>query len=337
MKNPAFLLVALACAIPTLAQEKAPLRLVQTITVPGVRKWDHFGVDLKGNRLFVASEEEPAVEVFDLRTNRHLQSLSEFKEPHNVLPFPELKKIFVVDGEASEVKILDYDSYKLIGRTELTIDADPVVYDPASKYLYVVNGGRAAHTPTCLISIVDTATGKKLAEMKLETNRLESMAIEKSGPRLFVNMTGINSIGVVDREKRVVVQTWPVTAGKDNVPLQYDEATHRLFLATRKPSKLVVMNADNGKEVMSLDVADYVDDLAYDAAHHRLYIPGGGGDGAVSVVEQRGADDYKVVATVPTKPGAKTARLVPELNKYYVGVPAKDAQPAQILVFDVAP
>ena len=338
MKKPLVILaLVIACAVQSPAQEKAPLRLVQTITVPGVRKWDHFGVDLKGNRLFVTSEEEPAIEVFDLRTNQHLQSLTEFKEPHNVLPFPELKKIFVVDGEASEIKILDYDSYKLIGHTELTIDADPIVYDPASKYLYVVNGGREAKTPTCLISIVDTTTGKKLAEMKLDSNRLESMAIEKSGPRLFVNMTGINSIGVVDREKRAVVQTWPVTAGKDNVPLQYDEATHRLFLATRKPSKLVVVNADNGKEVTSLDVADYVDDLAYDASHHRLYVPGGGGNGAVSVVEQRGADKYELIATIPTKPGAKTARLVPELNKYYVGVPAKDSQPAQILVFDVAP
>jgi len=338
MKKPIVILaLVIACAVQSPAQEKAPLRLVQTITVPGVRKWDHFGVDLKGNRLFVTSEEEPAIEVFDLRTNQHLQSLTEFKEPHNVLPFPELKKIFVVDGEASEIKILDYDSYKLIGHTELTIDADPIVYDPASKYLYVVNGGREAHTTTCLISIVDTTTGKKLAEMKLDSNRLESMAIEKSGPRLFVNMTGINSIGVVDREKRAVVQTWPVTAGKDNVPLQYDEATHRLFLATRKPSKLVVVNADNGKEVTSLDVADYVDDLAYDASHHRLYVPGGGGNGAVSVVEQRGADKYELIATIPTKPGAKTARLVPELNKYYVGVPAKDSQPAQILVFDVAP
>jgi DNA-binding beta-propeller fold protein YncE len=335
-----FVILALifACAWHSAAQEKAPLRLVQTVTVPGVvRKWDHFGVDLKGNRLFVTSEEEPAIEVFDLRTNMHIISLTEFKEPHNVLAFPELKKIFVVDGEASEIKILDYETYKLIGRTELTIDADPIVYDPASKYLYVVNGGREAHTPTCLISIVDITTGKKLADMKLETNRLESMAIEKSGPRLFVNMTGNNSIGVVDREKRAVVQTWPVTAGKDNVPLQYDETTHRLFLATRKPSKLVVLNSDTGKEVASLDVADYVDDLAYDAGHHRLYIPGGGGEGAVSVVEQRGADDYRVVATIPTKPGAKTARYVPELNKYYVGVPAKDNQPAQILVYDVAP
>ena len=320
------------------AQEKAPLKLVQTVSVPGLaRKWDHFGVDLKGNRLFVTSEDEPAIEIFDLKTNMHLRSLTEFKEPHNVMPFPEMNKIYVVDGEASEIKVLDYESYKLIGHIPLSIDADPIAYDPATKYLYVVNGGREAKTPYCLVSVVDTATDKKLADMKLESNRLESMALEKSGQKLFVNMTGVNAIGVVDRQKRAVVQTWPITAAKENVPMQYDETTHRLFVVTRKPSKLVVVNTDTGKEVTSLDVADYVDDLAYDAAHHRLYVPAGGGDGAISVVEQRGADDYKVVATIPTKPGAKTARLVPELNKYYVGVPAKDKQEAQILVFDVTP
>jgi len=320
------------------AQEKAPLRLVQTVSVPGAqRKWDHFGVDLQGNRLFATSEDAPAVEVFDLRTNKLIRTLTDFKEPHNVLPFPDLKQIFVVDGEASEIKILNYDSYQLVGRTELTIDSDPVAYDPTSKYLYVVNGGREAHTPYCLISVVDTRTGKKLADMKLDTNRLESMAIEKSGPRLFVNMTGVNSIGVVDREKRAVVQTWPLTAGQENVPMQYDEATHRLFVVTRKPSKLIVVNTDTGKEVASLAVADYVDDLSYDAGHHRLYVPAGGGDGAISVVEQQGANDYRLIATVPTKPGAKTARLVPELNRYYVGVPGKGSVEPQILVFEVTP
>src|SRR6202163_56178 len=99
MKNLLFILVlAFACAVQSPAQEKAPLRLVQTITVPGVRKWDHFGVDLKGNRLFVTSEDEPAIEVFDLRTNMHIHTLTDFKEPHNVMPFPEMNKIYVVDG-----------------------------------------------------------------------------------------------------------------------------------------------------------------------------------------------------------------------------------------------
>jgi DNA-binding beta-propeller fold protein YncE len=340
-----FLVVLIAWATKSLAQEKVPLRLLQTVQLPGVqRHWDHFGVDLKGHRLFVTSEDEPAVEVLDLRTNKHLHTITGFKEPHNVLAFPELNKIFVVDGEASEIKIFQYDSYKLIGQIALSIDADPVVYDQATKYLYVVNGGREAHTPYCLISVIDTVTGKKLADMKLDTNRLESMAIEKSGPRLFVNMTGANKIGVVDRKKRAVIDSWPITAGQEPVPMQFDEATHRLFMVTRKPSRLIVVNTETGKEVTSLPLAEYADDLAYDAANHRLYVPCGGNnmehsEGFITVIEQRGADDYKVIGNIPTKPGAKTARLVPELNRYYVGVPQpgphKLDQVAEILVFEV--
>jgi DNA-binding beta-propeller fold protein YncE len=342
MRKIAFVfLLSLVFAPQPRAQEKAPLRLLQTISVPGVgRHWDHFAADLKGNRLFATSEEEPAVEVFDLKTNQHIRALTDFKEPHNVLVFPELKKIFVVDGEASEIKILNYDSYELIGRIGLTIDADPVAYDPATGYLYVVNGGREAHTPYCLISVVDTKSGKKVADMMLDTNRLESMAIENSSSRLFVNMTGANKIGVVDRNKRAVVATWPITAGEQNVPMQYDEAKHRLFVVTRKPSKLVVVNTDTGKEVTSVPVAEYADDLAYDVAHHRLYVACGGlqgAQGAISVVEQRDADNYQLIATVPTKPGAKTARLVPELSRYYVGVPGTAKDAAQILVFEVTP
>jgi len=183
-------------------------------------------------------------------------------------------------------------------------------------------------------------SGKKLGDMMLDTNRLESMAIENSSSRLFVNMTGVNKIGVVDRNKRSVVATWPITAGEQNVPMQYDEARHRLFVVTRKPSKLVVVNTDTGKEVNSVPVAEYADDLAYDTAHHRLYVATGGlrgEQGAVSVVEQRDADNYQVIATIPTKPGAKTARLVPELNRYYVGVPGTAKDALQILAFEVIP
>ena len=331
-----FLVALLGCSALSGAEEAAALHLLKSVPVPGVqRKWDHFGVDLPGNRLFVSSEEEPAIEVFDLTTGKHLHTLTDFKEPHNALPLPELKKIFVVDGGASEIKVLDYTSYKVTGHIALSIDADPIAYDPSKKLLYVVNGGRAAKTPYCLISIVDVTAEKKVADLKLDTNRLESMALEKSSNRLFVNMTGANEIGVVDRDKRAVTQTWPITAAKENVPMQYDETNHRLFVVTRKPSKLIVVNTDTGKEVTSLSVHDYVDDLAFDPGQHRLYAIAGGGEGAVSVIGQRDADTYEVIANVPTKPGAKTGRLVPELHRLYVGVPTKEKQEAQILIFEL--
>lgn len=331
-----FFLMVLGCSALSTAQESESLHLVKSVPVPGIqRNWDHFGVDLPGNRLFVSSEEEPVIEVFDLKTGKHLHTLTGFKETHNALPLPQLKKLLVVDGGASEIKVLDYTSYKVTGHIGLTIDADAIVYDAEKTLLYIVNGGRAAKTPYCLISVVDVTSEKKLADLKLDTNRLESMALEKSGNRLFVNMTGTNQIGVVDRDKRAVVQTWPITAAKENVPMQYDETNHRLFVVTRKASKLIVVDTDTGKEVTSLSVPDFVDDLAFDSEQHRLYAIAGGGEGALSVIAQRNADSYQVIANVPTRPGAKTGLLVPELHRLYVGVPTKEKQEAQILIFDL--
>jgi len=336
------LALMLAWAGNSQAQQKAPLKLVDTVSFAGVpRHWDHMGADVKGNRLFVAGDEEGVIEVLDLRTNKKIQTITGLKGPHNVLPFPEMNKIFVTDGEASELKIYNYKTLELMGQTPLSIDADPIVYDPATKYFYIVNGGREAKTPYCLISVVDAVTGKKLEDIKLDTNRLESMAIEKSSQRLFVNMTTANVIGVLDRQKRALITTWPITAGLENVPMQYDESTHRLFVVTRKPSRLVVVNTDTGKEVTSLPTADSVDDLAYDPVLHRLYVPGGnlgGAVGAITVVQQKDADHYEVLANIPTVPGARNARLVPELHKYYVSAATTKApKDAEIMVFDVVP
>ncbi len=261
----AVLALVLAWGAQSQAQEKAPLKLVETVSFASVqRHWDHMGADLKSNRLFVTSGEDAVIEVLDLRTNKKIQTITGLKGPHNVLPFPEMNKIFVTDGEASELKIYNYKTLELMGQTPLSIDADPIVYDAATKYFYIVNGGREAKTPYCLISVVDAVSGKKLEDIKLDTNRLESMALEKCSQRLFVNMTTANVIGVLDRQKRTLITTWPITAGLENVPMQYDESTHRLFVVTRKPSRLVVVNTDTGKEVTSLPTADSVDDLAYD-------------------------------------------------------------------------
>jgi len=332
-----FLVLMAVLAVKSPAQEKAPLRLLQTIPLPeGVHNhWEHFGVDVEGHRLFLGSEDAPVVEVFDLRTNKHIRAITGFGEPNNIMVRPDLNEIFVVDGGASEVKILKGDSYQVIGRTKLTIDADSIVSDPATKFLYVVNGGRAAHNPYCLLSIMDTTSGKKLADIRLDVDQLESMAIEKSGPRLFINMMGGNEIGVVDREKRALVQTWPLTQGKNNGRMALDEANHRLFVVTRTPPKLVVLDTETGKEITSLAVGGGAADMNFDPASKRIYVSCGAG--FITVVEQRGANDYQVIGNIPTKSGAKNGILVPALGRYYVAVPKKGEQEAQVLVYEVVP
>src|SRR5207247_9450528 len=110
------------------------------------------------------------------------------KAPHAILYRKDLKKLFVVEGDASAVRVYDSDTYKPLGEIKVSIDADSIAYDSTTHYLYVVNGGREPHTPYCLISVIDTNTYKKLRDIKIDSNHVEAIVLETSGPRLFCNI-----------------------------------------------------------------------------------------------------------------------------------------------------
>jgi len=241
--------------------------------------------------------------------------------------------MFIVAGDASAVQVYDADSYKMGVEIKVSIDADSIAYDPATHYMYVVNGGREAHTPYSLISVIDTNTSKKLRDIKINTNHVEAVVLEKSGPRLFCNLTGLGAVGVMDRKGSALKATWPLPEGdKVNVAMALDEANHRLFVVTRNPGKLIVMNSDTGKVVTSLDAVGMVDDMSYDATHKRLYLAG---DGAVDVFEQKDADHYNLLAKVPGSFRAKTGIFVSELNRYYLAVPHHEKQDAEVRVYEI--
>src|SRR5258705_13881678 len=81
------------------AQVPGPLKLIQTIPLPGLKDgdFDHFQVDLPGKRLFVAAEGNSAVEIIDLNTNKVIRKLTGPKTPHSMAYNPDSKKLFVVD------------------------------------------------------------------------------------------------------------------------------------------------------------------------------------------------------------------------------------------------
>ncbi|HEV2176021.1 MAG TPA: YncE family protein [Terriglobia bacterium] len=316
------------------AQGKA-LELIHTTPLPELHDgdFDHAAIDLKGHRLFFAAEENSKVLVFDTNTNQLIHTFTDMKAPHSIVYRPGINKLFIVDGEASEIKIYQGDTYRRIGQIPLSIDCDSMAYDPATKYMYVVNGGREAHTPYSLISIIDTTTAKKLGDIKINSNRVEALALEKSGDRLYCNITGENAVGEIDRKKRVLMATWPIASqGKQNVPLAYDEADHRLFVVTREPGKLIVLDSDSGKVVTSMTCVGFADDAVYDPGSKRIYVAG---DGHVDVFAQKDADHYTLLESVPGSFRAKTALLVPQLHRYYLGVAHHDGHSAALRVYKV--
>jgi DNA-binding beta-propeller fold protein YncE len=319
------------------AQDKGPLKLVATIPLPGLKDgdFDHFAPDVDGHRLFLTAEENDKLQILDTSSNKLVHTMENIKAPHAVLFRKDLKRIFVVEGDASAVKIYDSETFKPLGEVKVSIDADSLAYDAATSYVYVVSGGREAHTPYSLISVIDTSNAKKLRDIKIDSNHIEALVLEASGPRLFMNITGKNVVGVMDRNKSVLSASWPLPAGdKLNVAMAFDEANHRLFVVTRNPGKLVVFNSDNGNVIADLPAVDLVDDAAYDAQHKRLYLAG---DQFIDVFEQKDADHYSLLARVPGSFRAKTAILVPELNRYYLAVPHHAGKEAEVRVYDIQP
>ena len=327
----------LALAVSCQGQDHAPLKLVATIPLPGLHDgdFDHFAPDVDGHRLFLTGEENEKVLVLDTNTNQLVHTIEDVKAPHAILFRKDLKKLFIVAGDASAVQEYDSDSYKLLGEIKVSIDADSIAYDPATHYLYVVNGGREAHTPYSLISVIDTDNSKKLRDIKIDTNHVEAIVLEKSGPRMFINLTGKSAVGVLDRNKSEMSATWPLPTGDElNVAMAFDQPDHRLFVITRNPGKLIVLNSDSGKVTTSLPAVGMVDDMSYDAQHKRLYLAG---NGALDVFEQKDSDHYALLSKVPGAFRAKTGILVPELNRYYLAVPHHENKDAEVRVYEIQP
>jgi len=315
--------------------QDAPLKLVQTIQLPADLKghFDHFEVDLKGNRLFATPEEYKSVLVFDLKTGKPVHKIGGIGKSHAVLYRGDVNRIYVTDGEAGDVKVIDGKSYKIIKSVPLQSDADAMSMDPKTKHLYIVSGGKDVKMTFSTLSVVDSTAGKKLKDIKVDGDTLEVMALESSSRRLFLNNRAKNQIEVIDRDKDVIIATWPITLGKTNTSIAYDEANHRLFVGCRG-GQIVVLDSQTGKELQALKIAEGIDDLHFDPESKLLFAACPGGGGGVDLYKQVDPDHYESAGKLDA-PGTRNGRFVPELHSYFLAVPQHDTTNAEIRVYKV--
>jgi DNA-binding beta-propeller fold protein YncE len=91
------------------SQVAEPLKLIGSIPLPGLHDgdFDHFAVDVPGQRLFLAAEQNSDVEVIDLHTNKLVHTITGPKVPHPIVFRSDLKKLFVVDGDPGDGHVQD--------------------------------------------------------------------------------------------------------------------------------------------------------------------------------------------------------------------------------------
>jgi DNA-binding beta-propeller fold protein YncE len=303
------------------AQQPPPLKLLATTPLVGFSgDLDHFGVDLKGNRLFLAAEEHKSIEVFNLRTGERIHSINGIDHPLTMVYLSDSDQLVVTDGDVGSVQLVDCKNYRVVKTLKLGRAVDHSAFEPHSKYFYVETGA-AAGEKTHVISIIDTKSFERVGDIPdVPGESNEGMAIDRAGKNLYVNLTGTDEVGVVDLKSRRLVAQWPLPEAHMAHAITLDENNRRLFTATRNPAKFIVFNLDTGKVIATLPCVGVNSDMWLDVARKRIYVTG---SEAASVFDQRDADHYEHVAEIPTAYRAKSSIFVPRLSRLYVAVSGK--------------
>jgi DNA-binding beta-propeller fold protein YncE len=317
------------------AESGVPLKLVQSIPLPDIDgRIDHFSIDVKGRRAFLAALAKNTVEAVDLKAGRVIRTLPGFAKPQGVCFVPELNKLFVATGMDGALKTLDGTTLQIVQTAYVSLGADAIGYDPRSKYLYVGSGGGDADKETGDLTVFDAVTGAQIAAIVTDAHAGGSV-VDTRGRHLYVLVPEKAQVIVFDRKTHALVAKWTIPGIQKNVALDLDAKNHRLFLGVRNPASVVVLDSNSGAVVASIPTVATLDGLFYDPATRRIYTTGG--EGFVDVTQQIDADHYDRIARIPTGPNARTSAFVPEWRRLYVAVPRDKDRGAELRAFEVVP
>jgi DNA-binding beta-propeller fold protein YncE len=312
---------------PAISQQASPkLVLVAKVPLTGVSgRLDHFAFDPRRRLVIFSGLGNNTIEIVNYFETKLVKTIRGLDEPQGPLYVPGFDKLFVANAGNGVVKVYDAKTWKLRKSIPLgdESDADNVRYDAATKRVFVGKLGG--------IAIIDAATEAHVGDLKGSGGHTESFQLEKNGSRVFANVPHDGVINVIDR-KTGTLTNWSLKGAKGNFPMALDESDHRLFVVTRRPALLVVLNTDTGKEVARVAVKALADDAYFDAAHKRIYVLCG--EGYVSVIQQSDPNHYVLLENVPTITGARTGTLLG--TNLYVAVPAgatNATDPAQLWVY----
>jgi DNA-binding beta-propeller fold protein YncE len=276
--------------------------------------FDYISVDSTSRRVYVSHGTE--IIVLDADTCATKGSITGLKQDHGVAVAPEFNRGFITDGGAGKVIIFDLKKLKIVGEAPADKDADSIVYDPASKRVFAMNGDPKSST------VIDAKSSKVVGT--IDMGGVPEFAVADGKGTVYVNVEDKNELVAIDSQSLKIKSRWPLAPAGAPTGLAIDLEHRRLFSAGRKPQMMVVLDADSGKVIQSFPISAGVDAVAYDPETALIFVSTR--EGNIHIYHQDSPDKYSEVETVKTEFGAKTLGL--DTKKHTVFVDTADFAPA---------
>jgi YVTN family beta-propeller protein len=299
------LFVTLSAALAANTATVPSYAVVKTVPLGAPDRWDFVRYDPASNRVFVSHRTK--IDVVDVAQGKVVGEVAGIGESHDVVIVPSLGRGYADDAAAKTVVIFDLKTQAKIVSVPVGIDADAMVYDPATKRVFVMNSDGNS------ITAIDAVTNQPLKTLPL--GGAPEMAVADGRGKVFINSASKNEIIAFDTAALAITARWPVAVCEKPHGLAMDEAAGRLFV-TCVNARMLVVDAANGKILANLPIGKGTDSAAFDPARKRAF--SSNGDGTLSVVAERDANTFESLGDVKSAPGARTMAVDPDSGRVFL-------------------
>ena len=281
-----------------LAADAAPLTADQPILIPDAHgKFDFLEIDSQASRLLAAHPGNSSLDIFDLNSGKLIKSVPA-GVAQDVAIDEKGGRYYIGISAGKKLAAIDRKSFEKVGETALGGPADIVAFDPKNGLTYV------GHDDSTEVWAVDGAASKIVATIKLPEGP-EGIVYDSVNDRVYINSKSGDVVVVVDAATNKEVASWPVAPATKPHGSAFDAEGKRLFVVGAN-GKLVAIDVKTGRVSGSADVANKVDQIAFDGSNKRVYCASG--EGVMSVVDASGTA-LKSLGNAPTHKGAHSVAV----------------------------
>ena len=271
--------------------------------------FDYVTVDPAARRVYLSHMTEFVVVNADTGEKVGTITGPDWKRVHGSALVPELNRGFISDGDTGQVYMFDLKTLKVISTIKGADDADWIMYDPASKHVFVFNGHAKSST------VIDPAKGEVIKTIDLGGQ--PEQAVSDGKGTIFDNIETTNEVVAIDSHDFTIKSRWPVAPAGNPVSIAIDPKTRRLFIGGRGPKMLVEMDADSGKIIgQAFPIGDRVDANIFDPSTNT--VASATREGLLHIFHEDSPDKLTLVETVKTEFGAKTMGFDPKTHNLYL-------------------
>lgn len=297
---------AAALGVTAAAQAADPGLLYKfhsAVTLPATEiGWDYIKMQPGTSRLFLARDAD-GLTVFDVDQGKVITTIENSKGANGPLLLPEYNRGYVANTDGSLLSF-DLKSLKPIERLQLDKEGglNSGVLDPATKQIHFIDGSRPAESHWYTL---DAATGKLLKTTTFPFRKMDDPAVDGAG-NIYAPARRDKLILKLDSKTLKETARWTVPCNVSKT--RWQASTKRILAAcVADEPQFFSFDPATGKVTASVPIGPTLDGIGIDEKRKRIVTSSN--QGYLTVIEQKGADQYELLGNVTTRVEARMSFL----------------------------